>query len=281
MFGTLPALISASVHIAALFLLLGLAKSVWAGGTGVPPAESAREPFAAYHDELDRTLSQILERAEANRRQPEATPRETGPPAQLAADHERIRQFAQRYWRGREQSLRDALDRLERVRPALGSILRAEGLPEALVAVVLVESGAQPLALSPKQARGLWQFIPATARRYGLVVEGPRDDRIQLERATRAAARYLRDLYEQFGTWPLALAAYNAGEHAVARALERASRADFWSLSARNLLPAETRNYVPAVLKAIELLGGEVLENVRPADGQVPDRTYAGISPAG
>lgn len=280
-FGRLPATSKASVQTTAilLFALSFLAEAVWAGGASSAPAATTRPPFATYHDELDRTVSQILQRAEASRQQPAATLRETPLPARPG--DERIREFARQYWRGREQSFREALERLEELRPTLGGILRAEGLPEALVAVVLVESAARPLALSPKQARGLWQFIPATARRYGLVVEGPRDDRIQFERATRAAARYLRDLYEQFGAWPLALAAYNAGEQAVARALEGASGADFWTLSARKLLPTETRNYVPAVLDAIELLGGEAFQTGKPAKAHAPDRVYAGTSPAG
>lgn len=282
-FGRLAATSKAAVQIAAttLLALSFFVEAVWAGEADAAPVESTREPFVVYHDELDRTLSQILEKAETGRQPPAASPRKPQPAAQPAAGDERIRQFVRQYWRGRERSFREALDRLEQLRPTLGGILRAEGLPEALVAVVLVESGAQPLAMSPKQARGLWQFIPETARRYGLAVQGPRDDRIQVERATSAAARYLRDLYEQFGAWPLALAAYNAGEHAVARALEEARGADFWTLSARKLLPAETRSYVSAVLAAVELLGGEALESLKPAKVQVPDRVYAGISPAG
>jgi len=123
------------------------------------------------------------------------------------------------------------------------------------VAVVLVESAAQPFALSPKEARGLWQFIPATARRYGLHVGPAKDERVHWVHATRAAARYLHDLYTEFGDWQLALAAYNAGEQAVAKALARSRVRTFADLSARRLLPAETRNFVPAVLAAMELLG--------------------------
>lgn len=164
--------------------------------------------------------------------------------------------------RGKPQvraTTRAALSRLERIRPALENILQQEGVPPRLAAVVLVESGARPMALSPKSARGLWQFIPETARRYGLVVDKHRDDRIELEPATRAAARYLRDLYQMFGTWRLALAAYNAGEGAVQRALNRAGADNFQEISDRKLIPAETRAYVPKVLAAMNLLtpGGE------------------------
>ena len=163
--------------------------------------------------------------------------------------------FAATFWNGHATDVRSATARLQQYRPALESILESEGVPGSLAAVVLVESGAQPLAVSPKQARGLWQLIPATARQYGLIVTTEKDERVQLELATRAAARYLRDLYARFGDWPLALAAYNAGPDTVGRAMQRGRTSDYRQLIAGRLLPEETRNYVPAVLSAIELLG--------------------------
>lgn len=134
---------------------------------------------------------------------------------------------------------------------------KTEGVPRQLVAVVPIESGAQPLVVSPRQARGLWQFIPETARQYGLSVNERRDERIYIEAGTRAAARYLRDLHNRFGDWPLALAAYNAGEASVEGALAKRTGSTFWQLSSAGLLPQETRNYVPAVLAAIRLLGSD------------------------
>lgn len=128
------------------------------------------------------------------------------------------------------------------------AILRAHGLPEELVAVVAVESGFQPSAISPKGARGLWQLMPETARRYGLTVGGEGDERLDPLKSTHAAARYMKDLYAQFANWPLALAAYNAGEQRVERALSRMGARDFWTLARHAALPEETRAYVPAVL---------------------------------
>jgi membrane-bound lytic murein transglycosylase D len=125
-----------------------------------------------------------------------------------------------------------------------------------LLAVALVESGFNPLALSPKGARGIWQFMPATAQRYGLTVEPMNDHRTHPERSTRAAARYLRDLYKQFGDWKLALAAYNWGEDKVQRVIDRTGVRDFDEMARRGLLPAETRNYVPAVLAVWAKLSG-------------------------
>jgi soluble lytic murein transglycosylase-like protein len=130
----------------------------------------------------------------------------------------------------------------------LDGILRTQGLPPQLISVVAVESGFKPWALSPKGALGLWQLMPETARRYGLVVNEARDDRRDPAKSTHAAAQYLKDLYGQFGSWPLALAAYNAGEVRVQNAIDRFQTRDFWTLSAKLALPDETRRYVPAVL---------------------------------
>jgi hypothetical protein len=129
-------------------------------------------------------------------------------------------------------------------------VFREEGVPLELLAVAEVESAFDPRALSPKGARGLWQFMPATAGRFGLRVDAARDERLHPAPATRAAARYLRWLYERFGDWRLALAAYNAGEGRVEQAIRRGGTRDFRQLAARGLLPEETRRYVPAVLAA-------------------------------
>ncbi len=111
--------------------------------------------------------------------------------------------------------------------PMLAGILRAHRLPPGLLGVAAVESGFNPAALSPKGARGLWQLMPETARRYGLAVESERDDRLDPAKSTHAAARYMNDLYARFQDWPLALAAYNAGEGRVERALVRRGTGDF------------------------------------------------------
>jgi hypothetical protein len=223
---------------------------------GVLMAENP-DPFAPYHKAVENQLSAMLDRQQASRNaapEPKPVPEKAEVQPKQTSEAE-MKAFAKRYWGGREREFGAAFARLERIRPSMESILEAEGVPKELAAVVLVESGAQPLAQSPRQARGLWQFIPQTARRYGLTVSGAKDDRVQLESATRAAARYLRDLYEHFGGWPLALAAYNAGENAVQAALDKARATTFSQLSASGLLPAETRAYVPAVLAAMDLLG--------------------------
>ena len=142
------------------------------------------------------------------------------------------------------------VSRLASLRPLINPILREAGIPTELAAVVLVESGGDAMALSPKGARGLWQLMPDTARRYGLIVDNTEDDRLDIEKSTRAAARYLGDLYSEFGSWPLALAAYNTGEDNLQHAIDRSRSTDFNVLSSLRLLPLETRNYVPAVFAA-------------------------------
>jgi hypothetical protein len=145
--------------------------------------------------------------------------------------------------------------RMNLLRPAVEPILKSHGVPIALAAVILVESGGRATALSPKGARGLWQLMPDTARRYGLRVDESRDDRLDLFRSTDAAAQYLHDLYAQFGDWKLALAAYNTGEANVGVAVMRAHTQDFDQLVNLRMLPLETRNYVPRVLAAAQLAG--------------------------
>ena len=140
--------------------------------------------------------------------------------------------------------------RIEQYQETFARILEEEHVPVGLLGVALVESGFNPLALSPKGALGIWQFMPATAVRYGLTVQPGNDHRTHPEHSTRAAAKYLRFLFNQFGDWKVALAAYNAGEQRVQRVIDRTGIRDFDEMSRRGLLPAETRNYVPAVLAA-------------------------------
>jgi membrane-bound lytic murein transglycosylase D len=128
-------------------------------------------------------------------------------------------------------------------------VFKQEGLPQDLMYLPLPESGYQPRATSRAGARGLWQFMPETGRLYGLKINRWEDQRLDPVDSTRAAAEHLRDLYEIFHDWYLALAAYDAGSLTVARAIERTGYADFWQLYRLNAFPSvETKNYVPIML---------------------------------
>ncbi|MFP5260589.1 MAG: lytic transglycosylase domain-containing protein [Blastocatellia bacterium] len=130
---------------------------------------------------------------------------------------------------------------------------RRAGLPEDLVWLAHVESVWNPNAVSPAAAGGLWQFIPKTALEYGLAVEAGNDERSDPTKQTRVAAQYLHDLYTIFGDWALAMAAYNSGEPRVMEAIVKNGRANFWELYEKQLLPKETRDYVPKILAAIKV----------------------------
>jgi membrane-bound lytic murein transglycosylase D len=128
------------------------------------------------------------------------------------------------------------------------SILKQEGVPQDLIYLAQAESGFHPLAVSRAGARGIWQFMGSRARGYGLERSLWVDDRQDPVKSTRAAAHHLKDLYAQFGDWYLAMAAYNSGPGTVQAAVKRTGYADFWELYRRNVLPKETRNYVPIIL---------------------------------
>ncbi len=131
-------------------------------------------------------------------------------------------------------------------------IFEEEGLPTDLAYMAHQESAFKTSAYSRAKARGLWQFIAPTARKYGLRRDEWVDERSDPEKSTRAAAAYLKDLYAMFGDWHLAMAAYNAGEGKVMRSMKRTGATDFWTLAQhRRVLRNETRNYVPAILASI------------------------------
>jgi membrane-bound lytic murein transglycosylase D len=134
--------------------------------------------------------------------------------------------------------------------PLIQRVFRERGLPEELAYTAMIESGFSPRAVSRVGAKGMWQFMEATARRYGLVVNRWIDERLDPIKSTIAAAQYLGDLYGMFGHWFLAQAGYNAGEARVARAIQRARTSDFWALTQTPHLPDETKLFVPQILAA-------------------------------
>jgi membrane-bound lytic murein transglycosylase D len=154
--------------------------------------------------------------------------------------NDQVRFFFERFTGERRDTVDLWLSRAGRYLGMIRDVLRRNGLPEDLAFTAMIESGFNPLAVSRAGAKGLWQFMAATARRYGLRVDQWVDERLDPEKATGAAAAYFRDLHAIFGSWTLAQAAYNAGEMKVLKALRASGSKDFWPLTRTSLLRRET-----------------------------------------
>lgn len=183
--------------------------------------------------------------------------------------HDRVLSLLEYYTEGAgRRTIELGLDRIGIYGPMIRRVFAEEGLPLDLIYVAQAESAFKPQALSSALAKGMWQFISSRGKEYGLRQNWWIDERSDPEKSTRAAARHLKDLSDQFGDWYLAMAAYNSGPARVRRAIDEAGVADFWSLAEGRLLPRETRNYVPTVL-AMALIGRNPTRygfDVHPAD---------------
>lgn len=173
-------------------------------------------------------------------------------------------------------SIQESLTRSAKYRASIERVLDENGLPRALGWLPVIESAYIPTLTSRVGARGIWQFMPPTAREYGLRVDWWVDERADPEKSTRAAARYLKDLHRTFGDWSLALAAYNCGPGRVERTLDRESASTFWELLERSALPKETRGYVPTFWATLLIVsdpashGFELTELAAPEVAEVP-----------
>lgn len=169
--------------------------------------------------------------------------------------HAPVNQFINYFVAGKgRKTLETGFMRSAKYRAYAEQIFAEHGVPTELIWLAQVESVWQPVASSPAAARGIWQFIPATGSRFGLRQDSWVDERLDPEKSTIAAAKYLRYLGTHFGgDWLLAMAAYNCGENGLERAIQRAGYADFWVLREKGMIPQETRNYVPAILAVIAI----------------------------
>src|SRR5580658_6121136 len=185
------------------------------------------------------------------------------------------------YFSGRGRGVFErAFARSGRYHDMIVTTLKDEGVPQDLIYLAQAESGFHPLAVSRAGARGIWQFMASRGRGYGLYHNQWVDDRQDPEKSTRAAARHLKDLYNQFGDWYLAMAAYNSGPGTVQAAVKRTGYADFWELYNRNVLPKETKNYVPLIL-AVHIMtknpsqyGLDTITRDRPAESDTVTINY-------
>ena len=215
-----------------------------------PPTAVQEAPGPAADDQLlglwQKDLERALEQPSGRRRIQFSIP---------VVENDRVRYFVSLFSGRLRQFFERALARSGKYIPMMATILQEEGLPEDLVYLSLIESGFSPAAYSKAKALGPWQFIRDTGLRYGLTINGWIDERRDPVKSTRAAAAYLKDLHFQFGEWFLAAAAYNAGERKVEKAVDRSHTNDFWSLSQKNYLKLETRNYVPKFIAAALIAG--------------------------
>ncbi len=163
----------------------------------------------------------------------------------------KVKRFVNYYSVVNSAFTRRSLERAQIYLPAMKSILRQYHIPEELAYMVLIESGFTTHAYSRARACGPWQFMRATARKYGLKVNLWVDERRDPIKSTVAAAKYLNDLYGYFHSWYLAAAAYNAGEGKIMRAIKRHGTEDFWEMSQFTYLKRETREYIPRLIAAI------------------------------
>jgi membrane-bound lytic murein transglycosylase D len=166
-----------------------------------------------------------------------------------------------------------SLERAGKYKAMISKDLRDQGVPQDLMYLAVAESGFQPQALNRRSgAGGMWQFMPTGA--YGLARNGWFDERFDPEKSSKAYAKYMKSLYDQFGDWYLAMAAYDWGPGYVQRAVMRTGYADFWELYRRNVLPGETKNYVPGIIAAIIMAKNPTqygLDKVVPEDPVVSD----------
>jgi hypothetical protein len=235
----------------------------------LPPMPAAAQEGAPWEElqrdlntKLDRSLGSLAGFAQLDARfharfggpPPWSVTRARGPEiAVSSAAGEPVLQFV-RFFSGPARSFyEESGKRLEGYRPMIDEVFRREGVPADLIWIGLIESGYNAKARSARNAVGIWQLRPETAARYGLLMRVGMDERTDVVKSTVVAARFLRHLYNTLQDWNLVLAAYNSGEDRVLEAIAQGGTKDFWQLARQNLLPRETRDYVPAVLAAIEL----------------------------
>lgn len=187
------------------------------------------------------------------------------------------------------------MNRMRRNMPAIRKVFMSYALPPELAFLPMIESRFESWAVSPAGAAGLWQLMPEVARRFGLRVSDGEDERFDVHRATEAAAAYLVELHRLFRDWPLALAAYNCGEGAMARALERTGAGTLSELTAvcrenrdfRGLLPGETLDFVPRFVGALHVMSGvegfEELMRSKASGGRegVPNESFPDVAQVG
>lgn len=183
--------------------------------------------------------------------------------------NERVKRFIELYSVQRQRSSSIILGLAQYYYPWMKEIFDKYDVPEELVYITIIESALNPLAVSPAGATGIWQFMYGTGKLYGLEVNTFTDDRRDPYKATDAAARHFRDLYNIFKDWGLAISAYNCGPGNVRKAIQRSGgKTDFWGVCP--YLPKETQNYFPAYIGALYMMHYHNLYGIQPAKITIP-----------
>lgn len=254
-----------------LGLIAAMLSSIGCATTSVPPAAPAPpEANAPEMEIISETIEPLSEDREELRLLVEAAletiqRKEVLAKALIQADvhaassldipeHASV-ESAVRLFSGRLQpKIQASLDRSTIYKPMIDTVFDEHQLPRALTYLPVIESGYISSNMSRAGALGIWQFMPGTAREYGLRVDWWVDERLDPLKSTRAAASYLKDLYDIFGDWPLALASYNAGPGRIRRAMSASRAQSFWDMQQRSRLPRETRGYVPTFYATLAIV---------------------------
>lgn len=213
-----------------------------------PPAPSVTAQIDAdrFRTELEAAYTHILARTDVTTPPEDAPLVDIDAAASIPIPEHRTIDSAVRLFSGRmKDSIQASLIRSAKYKNLIDKALAEQKLPKGLAYLPVIESAYLPTLTSRAGAHGIWQFMPETAREYGLRVDWWVDERADPERSTRAATAYLKDLHRMFDDWALALAAYNCGPGRVRRTLKEAGASTFWQLLEEGRLPKETRGYVP------------------------------------
>ncbi|HYH10414.1 MAG TPA: transglycosylase SLT domain-containing protein [Thermoanaerobaculia bacterium] len=220
--------------------------------TTIQPSVSAQVDADEFRRELEGAYSTILARGDSSKAAIDAPVVDLEAAASIPIpEHRTINSAVRLFSVDMKDSIQASLIRSGRYRKLIDKALAEQKLPKGLAYLPVIESAYMPTLTSRAGAYGIWQFMPETAREYGLRVDWWVDERADPERSTRAAATYLKDLHRMFGDWSLALAAYNCGPGRVRRTLNESGKSTFWELLDAGLLPKETRGYVPTFYATI------------------------------
>lgn len=237
----------------ARWVTLAAALCTAACATAPAPREPAHPPLSSDTVEFRAALEKAYEKIAVHEERPADPPKvDVEAAASIPIpEHRSIRAALAYFTTELKADIQQSLTRSGEYKKLIDPVLDEFKLPKALAYLPVIESAYLPTLTSRAGAHGIWQFMPETAREYGLRVDWWIDERADPDRSTRAAAAYLKDLYREFHDWPLALAAYNAGPHRIHRALEETGTSTFWDLLELAAIPRETRGYVPTFFASL------------------------------